>query len=78
MISLCLCLVCFCVISVFSTLVRLFPCLFRCFLFRAFLVFRLASSVIFICVYFCVSLYWGSPGLRVFLGSWVSDAMTAN
>ena len=78
MISLCLCLVCFYVISVFSVLVCLFPCLFRCLLFRAYLVFRSTSSVIFVCVYLCVSVYWGSLGLRVVLGSCVSDSMISN
>ena len=48
-------------IYVFSALVRLFPCLFICFLFRVSLVFRSASSVVFVCVYFCVSVYWGFP-----------------
>ena len=44
-------------ISVFSTLVCLFPYLFMCPLFRVYLVFRLASSVTFVCVYFCVYVY---------------------
>ena len=44
-------------IYVFSTLVCLFPCLFMCFLFKVYLVFMSASSVVSICVYFCVSMY---------------------
>ena len=48
-------------ISVFYALVCLFPCLFMCFLFRVSLVFMLASLVVFVCVYFCVSVYWGFP-----------------
>ena len=55
-------------ISVFSTLVYLFLCLFMCVMFRVSLVFRSASSVVSVCVYFCVSIYWGFPVL-VCLGS---------
>ena len=47
-------------IYVFSALVGLFPCLFMCFMFRVSLVFMSASSVVSICVYFRVSIYWGS------------------
>ena len=50
-------------IYVFSALVCLFPCLFMCSLFRVSLVFRSTSSVVFFCVYFCVSVYWGFPVL---------------
>ena len=55
-------------ISVFSSLVCLFPCLFMCSLFRVSLVFRSESLVVFVCVYLCVSVYWGFPFL-VCLGS---------
>ena len=55
-------------ITVFFALVCLFQCLFMCSLFRVSLVFRLASSVAFVCVYFCVSVYWGFP-ILVCLGS---------
>ena len=41
----------------------LFLCLFTCFLFRVCLVFISASSVMFVCVYFCVSIFWGFLGL---------------
>ena len=60
MIGLCLCLVCFVFIYVFSALVCLFPCLFMCFMFKVSLVFMSESSVVFVCVYLCVSVYWGS------------------
>ena len=53
-------------IFVFSTLVCLF--LFMCVMFRVSLVFRSASSIVSICVYFCVSVYKGFP-LLVCLGS---------
>ena len=47
----------FLLIAMFSALVCLFPCLFMCFLFRVSLVFMSASSVVFVCVYLCVSIY---------------------
>ena len=47
-------------IHVFSALVGLFPCLFMCFMFRVSLVFMPASLVVSVCVYLCVSFYWGS------------------
>ena len=67
----------------FSTLVCLFLCLFMCVMFRVSLVFRSASSVVFVCVYFCVSIYLGFlvlviSGVRVVLGSCLSDAMISN
>ena len=49
----------FVLMSVFSALVCLFPFLFMCSLFRVSLVFRSVSSVMFVCVYFCVYVYWG-------------------
>ena len=55
-------------IYVFSTLVSLFICLFMCVMFRVSLVFRSASSVMYVCVYFCVFVYQGFPVL-VCLGS---------
>ena len=45
-------------IYVFSDLVCLFLCLFMCFLFRVSLVFMSTSSVVSICVYFSISIYW--------------------
>ena len=44
-------------IYVFSALVCLFLFLFMCVMFRVSLVFMSASSVVFVCVYFCVSVY---------------------
>ena len=55
-------------IYVFFTLVCLFLCFFMCVMFRVSLVFRSASSVVSVCVYFYVSVYWGFPVL-VCLGS---------
>ena len=45
----------------FSTLVCLFLCLFMCFLIRVSLVFMSASSVVSVCVYYYVYVYWGVP-----------------
>ena len=45
------------VFFVFSALVCIFLCLFLCFLFRVSFVFMLASSVVFVYVYLCVSVY---------------------
>ena len=42
---------------VFSTIVCLFLCLVMCVMFRVSLVLRSASSVVSVCVYFCVSAY---------------------
>ena len=53
---------------VYSTLECLFLCLFMCVMVRVSLVFRPTSSVVYVCVYFCVSVYWGFPVL-VCLGS---------
>ena len=50
-------------IYAFSTIVCLFLCLFMCVMFRVSLVFKSASSVVSVCVYFCVSIYWGFPVL---------------
>ena len=50
-------------IYVFSALVCLFLCLFMCVMFRVSLVFMPASSVVSVCVYLCVSIYWGFPVL---------------
>ena len=52
-----LCFVCFCVYFGVSALVCLFPCLFMCSLYRVSLVFRSASSIVFVCVYLCFSVY---------------------
>ena len=43
-------------IYVFATLVCLFLCLFVCAMFRVSLVFRSTSSVVSVCVYFCICL----------------------
>ena len=46
-----------CLFMYFFSLVCLFIHLFMCVIFRIYLVFRSASSVMFVCVYFCVSIY---------------------
>ena len=67
MIDLCLCLVYsyvyFCVFY-FNVSISMLMCV----MFRVSLVFRSSSSVVSVCVYFCVSVYWGFPVL-VCLGS---------
>ena len=50
----------------FSALVCLFLCLFMCVMFRVSLVFMSTSSIVSVCVYLCVFIYWGFP-ILVFL-----------